>query len=198
MHHGDRTSPVALLLVDLVNPFDFAEGPQLLERTRAIVEPLQSLKERARQAGAAVIYVNDNFGRWRSSFADTVAYCREREGRDIVDAFAPEDGNLFVLKPQRSGFYCTPLDLLLRDLDSRHLIICGLTTEMCVLATAADAVEHRYRVWIPEDGTAAFEVGRRDRALRVMEEGLGARTCSAKDLPLEELMRPRAPGSESS
>lgn len=188
MHHGDRKSPVALLLVDLVNPFDFDEGPALLERTRLILEPVKALKRRAHEAGVPVIYVNDNFGRWRSSFADTVRYCREREGGDIVDALTPGDGDLFVLKPQRSGFYCTPLDLLLRDLGSRHLVICGITTEMCVLATAADAVEHRYRVFIPEDGTAAFDDGRRDRALRVMEEGLGATTCPASEIPLERLL----------
>lgn len=187
MHHGDRTSPVALLLVDLINPFDFEEGPALLERTRAILAPVRQLTQRAHAAGVPVIYVNDNFGRWRSSFADTVRYCRERDGRDIVDALAPGDGDLFVLKPQRSGFYCTPLELLLRDLGSRHLVLCGITTEMCVLATATDAVEHRYRVWIPEDGTAAFEDGRRDRALRVMEEGLGATTCPAAEVPLEQL-----------
>ncbi len=193
MHHGDRTSPVALLLVDLINPFDYSEGPAVLEHTRAIVPSLRRLKQRARQAGAAVVYVNDNFGRWRSSFADTVRYCRERDGKDVVDAIAPDPEDLFVLKPQRSGFYCTPLDLLLRDLDSRHLIICGITTEMCVLATAADAVEHRYRVFVPADGTAASEDGRRDRALRVMEEGLGATTCLAEDLAVDELMSATRP-----
>lgn len=188
MHHGDLQSPVALLLVDVINPFDFPEGEALLEQTRAMVGSLRRLKERSREQGVAIVYVNDNFGRWRSSFADTIQYCQERKGADVVDAIGPAREELFVLKPQRSGFYCTPLEPLLRDLGAKHLVICGITTDMCVLATAADAVEHRYRVWIPHDCTAASEEARRDRALRVMEEGLGATTCAGDDLPLDDLM----------
>lgn len=187
----ERPSPVALLLIDLVNPFDYAEGSQMLANTRAMLPAVQRLVRRSRQAGAAIIYSNDNFGRWRSSFADTVKHCRERGG-DVIEALAPEEGDLFVLKPQRSGFYRTPLELLLRSLEVRTLVLAGIATEMCVLATAADAVEHGFSLYVPRDCTAACSDGRRDRALVVMQEGLGAETCRANDVPLERLMRREA------
>ena len=65
----------ALLLIDVINDFDFPEGDQLLKHARPMARILLRLKQRAQKAGVPVIYVNDNFGRWKSDFRRTVDYC---------------------------------------------------------------------------------------------------------------------------
>jgi nicotinamidase-related amidase len=65
-------SPVALLLIDVINEFAFPEASALLRHAEPMARALQTLKRRARAAGVPIIYVNDNFGRWRSDFAAIV------------------------------------------------------------------------------------------------------------------------------
>ena len=66
--HGfvpDR-SPVALILIDVINDLEFDEGEALLRQALPMAKRLAALKRRARQADIPVVYVNDNFGRWQS------------------------------------------------------------------------------------------------------------------------------------
>jgi nicotinamidase-related amidase len=78
---------------------------------------LLRLKRRAQKAGVPVIYVNDNFGRWKSDFRRTVEYCaRHGHGRDVVKLLRPEKSDYFVLKPKHSGFFSTTLETLRRYL----------------------------------------------------------------------------------
>ena len=67
-------SEVALLLIDVINPLDFPEAGLLLRYIPAMTQKIGRLKERAQKAGIPVIYVNDNFGRWRSDFRHQVEY----------------------------------------------------------------------------------------------------------------------------
>jgi len=57
-----------LLLIDVINDFEFPRGEELLQRALPIAAPLQELKRRAKSAGIPTVYVNDNFGRWQSKF----------------------------------------------------------------------------------------------------------------------------------
>src|SRR5438876_11237171 len=59
---------VELLLIDVINDFDFPEADQLLKCARPTARNLLRLKRRAQKAGVPVVYVNDNFGRWKSDF----------------------------------------------------------------------------------------------------------------------------------
>jgi len=59
---------VALVLIDVINDLEFSEGEQLLRFALPMAERIAALKRRAKPAGVPVIYVNDNFGRWRSDF----------------------------------------------------------------------------------------------------------------------------------
>ncbi len=68
-------SGTALLFIDVVNHFDFPDGDEILKNARAIGPNLRELKRRARQNGIPVIYVNDNFGRWRSNFIEVLERC---------------------------------------------------------------------------------------------------------------------------
>jgi nicotinamidase-related amidase len=127
----------ALLLIDVINDFDFPEGDQLLKHARPMARILLRLKRRAQKAGVPVIYINDNFGRWKSYFRRTVDYCaRHGRGRDIVKLLRPEEDDYFVLKPKHSGFFSTTLETLLRYLETQTLILTGIAGNFCVLFTA--------------------------------------------------------------
>jgi nicotinamidase-related amidase len=59
---------VALLLIDVINAFDFPEGEQLLRHALPMAKQIATLKADAKRLGIPVVYVNDNFGRWRLDF----------------------------------------------------------------------------------------------------------------------------------
>jgi len=152
-----KYSRSALLLIDVISPFEFPDGDQILAQARSIVQPVVRLKRRARAAGIPTIYVNDNFGDWRSERSALVQRCLASgaKGADFVDLLKPDDEDYFVLKPMHSGFYETPLETLLRFLGTRSLILTGITTNSCITCTAHDANMRRYELYVPSDCSSA-------------------------------------------
>ncbi|HEY7254805.1 MAG TPA: isochorismatase family protein, partial [Methylomirabilota bacterium] len=131
--HGsapDR-SPVVLLVIDAINDFDFADGRQVAADALLVAQRIRRLKRLARRAGIATVYVNDNFGRWRSDFRTLVAHCLRAaaRGRAVTRLLRPDRRDYFVLKPKHSAFHSTTLDLLLEHLGTRTLILTGLLAD---------------------------------------------------------------------
>ncbi len=151
--HGSAPdkSELALLIVDVINDLDFPEAEQLLRFVPEFTQRLARLKERARAAGVPAIYVNDNFGRWRSDVNALVGHCRASRAAEMVDRLQPAEDDYFVFKPKHSGFFSTTLDTLLRYLGARRLIITGIAGNFCVLFTANDAYMRDYELIVPED-----------------------------------------------
>jgi nicotinamidase-related amidase len=152
------TSPrEALLLIDLITDFDFEDGDRLYESTRSIISNVGELKKRAHEAGSPVIYVNDNFQKWDEDLTGLVSRIRSKseKGTEILEKIAPSESDYYVLKPQRSGFYATPLGVLLMSLGVSRVVLAGVTTDICVLFTAHDAYMRGYGVAVPNDTTAA-------------------------------------------
>jgi nicotinamidase-related amidase len=143
----------ALLLIDLINTWRLPGGNALRRQTRKLAPRIAGLASRVREAGWPVIYANDNFGRWRSDFAQVIALA-EREGGDaerIAHELAPTPTDYFVLKPRHSAFFQTPLQILLEKLHVRRLVMVGVSGDQCVLATASDALVREYDVQVPGD-----------------------------------------------
>jgi nicotinamidase-related amidase len=149
--------PVALLLVDVVNPLDFPGSAPLAKRALPMARRLARLAKRFRNEGLPVIYVNDNFGRWESDWRKVIRYCTAPglPGRRMSATLRPQRGDYFVLKPKHSGFFSTTLDVLLRHLGARTLVLTGVATDICILATAQDAYMRDYRLFVPRDCVAA-------------------------------------------
>ena len=145
----------ALLLIDVINDFDFPGADRILPAAITAADRIAALKRRARTAGVPTIYVNDNFGRWRSDFRRQVEHCQNGPGRDVVERLRPDDQDFFVLKPMHSGFYSTTLEVLLRELHSTRLILCGFAADLCVLYTANDAYMRNFQLAVPQDAVAA-------------------------------------------
>jgi nicotinamidase-related amidase len=191
--HGNApdSSPVALLLIDTINDLEFEGGERLLRRALPMARRIAALKRRAADAGIPAIYVNDNFGRWRSDFRRLVAHCLEDDvrGRPIAELLVPDEKDYFVLKPKHSGFYRTTLELLLQYLGVKTLIITGMATDVCVLFTAADAYMRDLRVIVPSDCVAALSPTTHRTALRQMRTVLKADVVASRDLDLKRLTR---------
>jgi nicotinamidase-related amidase len=197
--HGSAPDnhPVALLLVDVINHFEFPRGEELLRCALPIAPRIAKLKRRAGSAGVPVIYVNDNFGRWRSSLACLLEHCLEPgvRGKPFVEQLRPGKQDYFVLKPKHSGFYQTPLELLLKHLGTQLVVITGVSTNSCVLFTANDAYMRDLNVVVPPDCVAACTEREQNSALEEMKNMLKAQLIHSEELDFgalaKEMKEPR-------
>ena len=91
--HGNAPdkSPVALLLLDVINDMEFAGGELLAPHALPAAQKIKELKQRAKPAGIPAIYVNDNFGKWRSDFKKLVAHVIDDQtrGQPIAELLRP-------------------------------------------------------------------------------------------------------------
>ena len=183
-------SRVALLLVDVINHFEFPDGKEVLRQALAIAPALAHLKKRAREAGIPTIYVNDNFGQWRSDAKKLLQYCLRPDapGLHFVEQLQPDDDDYFVLKPMHSAFYQTPLDLLLQELGASSTILSGLATNSCILCTAHDANMRHLKVIVAGDCCAARTAREHRQALEHIGSMADAKVvASSSALRLEGL-----------
>jgi nicotinamidase-related amidase len=189
--HGSAPdkSEAALLLIDVINAFDFEEGEELLRLALPVGRNIAALKKRAKAAGIPAIYVNDNFGRWQSDFKKIVAHCSEEDarGKAFVELLLPDSDDYFVLKPKHSGFYSTTLDLLLTHLNARNLILTGIAGNNCVLFTANDAYMRDFKIFIPADCVVSNTEQENLYALKQMETVLKADVTPSAKLDLEAI-----------
>jgi nicotinamidase-related amidase len=175
---------VALLIVDVINDFDFPEAKQLMRYAPAMARKIDKLKARAKRAGIPCIYVNDNFGRWRSDLRSLVEHCRKGRAQEIVDLLRPEKDDYFVLKPKHSGFFSSTLETLLRYLGAERLIITGIAGNYCVLFTANDAYMRDYKLIVPSDCCASNTAKENRDALVLMKNYLKADVTQSSKLKL--------------
>jgi nicotinamidase-related amidase len=183
-----RDSPrggTALVIVDMLTDMDFRGASAMQQEARAAAEVIATLRDAVDAAGLPVIYINDNYGEWHSERSRLVDRALASEGaREFVVKLIPREQDYFVIKPQFSGFYATNLPVLLPKLGVDSLILTGISADICVLFTAADAHMRDYRLWVPQDAVAAETVERRDWALGIMKNAMGAEIRPAAKLKL--------------
>lgn len=169
-------SHVALLLIDVINDFEHEDGARLLDHAAPASERIAALARKARVAGVPVIYVNDNFGRWRDDFEALVAHALGSPGRPVAENLKPEPTDFFILKPRHSAFFESSLETLLTQLETETLVLTGFAGDICVLATAMDAHMRGYQVVIPSDGVASVEPEHSEAALAYARRVFDAET----------------------
>lgn len=185
---GAAPGGVALLIIDMINDLAFPDAEPLVAAARAVTERILLLRAQADRLGVPTVYVNDNFGHWRSERSAIIDHAA-RQGspaRDIVERLTPRTRDFFVIKPKFSGFYATNLQVLLPKLGVDRLILTGVATDICVLFTAADAYMREYRLWTPEDAVASDDPKRSAWALEMMRNAMGARTQATADFTLAD------------
>ena len=189
--HGNAPdeSRVALLVIDMINAFDFAGAESLLPRALAAAQAIAALGRRARRARVPVVYVNDNFGRWRSDFRALLDHVLQDgcPGKPIAELLRPAREDYFVLKPKHSGFQFTTLDVLLAHLGVQTLILTGVAGNFCVLFTAHDAYMRDYRLVVPRDCIASQSAADDRYALAHMAKVTKADVRASSGLDLRKL-----------
>ena len=182
-------SPVALLLVDVMNDLEFPGADQLLTHALPMAKAILELKARAGAAGVPCIYANDNFGRWRSDFREIVRHVREDgvRGQPLADLLHPHKDDYFVLKPRHSAFFGTSLELLLEYIGARTLVITGMAGNNCVVATATDAYMRGYQIVVPPDAIASEQRELNEAALEHMRTVLKAQTPHTAEIDFAAL-----------
>lgn len=186
---GDEDSATALLFIDLINDLEFEGGERLADNLAAVIDNIVTLGKRAREVGIPVIYVNDNFGKWRSDFKELLDHCLHdnMRGTPFVKRIVPNRNDYVVLKPKHTGFFSTTLELLLSRLKVKTLILAGITTDQCILFTAGDAHVRDFRLIIPSDCVASQDNKLNQYALELMKRSLEADVRHSTDIDMEAL-----------
>ncbi|MGD6819146.1 isochorismatase family cysteine hydrolase [Metabacillus sp. 84] len=164
----------ALLIIDMINDFQFEYGSELAKKAAKITGPLAELKIKASESSIPVIYINDHYELWQANLEKITEKCRNHLSAPVIDAIAPKDEDYFLIKPKHSAFYGTALNTLLYQLKIDTLILTGLAGNICVLFTANDAYMRGYSLIVPPDTMASVNDDDEQYALRMMENVLKA------------------------
>lgn len=166
----------AILMIDLINDFHFEEGDLLLKHTRQIIPHLKKLKEYAHKHHYPIIYVNDHYETWSTNYREIAETCRTPENDDIIQLGLPEKEDYFIMKPQMSAFFRTPLGSLLEELQIEHLIMAGIAGNICILFSANDAHMRGYTLHVPENCIASNTKKHNEEAIQLMRQVFNAKT----------------------
>jgi nicotinamidase-related amidase len=152
---ADRT---ALVVVDMQNDFVTPGGSLVVPDAAATVPAIAGLLARARTAGLRVAFTQDTHMEGDREWSIWPAHTRAGSwGWQIIDALAPQEGELVVQKARYDGFYGSALDhYLTRQWGVEHLVIVGTIASICVLHTAASAGLRWFHVVVPADGISAL------------------------------------------
>ncbi|WP_249872244.1 isochorismatase family cysteine hydrolase [Oceanobacillus saliphilus] len=167
-------SNTAVVFVDIINDFDFDGGNDLYQNTKEILPHLLKLKKFAKDNNLPIIYVNDHYELWQADFNKIIDYCKNEKSKEIIELLTPDDDDYFLIKPQHSAFFQTPLQSLLTELERTHLIMAGIAGDICILFSAQDAYMYKFSVRIPENCMASELKENNDYALYLMHSVMDA------------------------
>jgi nicotinamidase-related amidase len=161
----------ALICIDMQNDFILPSSPLCVAGGEAIVGNVKAALEKARAQSMHVFHVireHDKKGvdiEWTRRYllnghagneqATTGATIAGTEGSKLIDEISIASSDRVLIKKRFSAFFATNLDLLLRRLGVKHLILCGVQTPNCIRATAVDGIGLDYRVTVLSDATAS-------------------------------------------
>jgi nicotinamidase-related amidase len=178
----EKQSKKALLIIDMINDFQFDYGPELAKQTEDISHKIFSLKKKMKTLGNPIIYVNDHYELWQADFKKIAETCKNPLNENIIHTIYPEDDEYFLIKPKHSAFYGTALNTLLYNLEIKELIITGVAGNICVLFTANDAYMRGYDIIIPSDCIASNTEEDNAFALKMMKKTLKATITTSENI----------------
>jgi nicotinamidase-related amidase len=175
----------ALVVVDMLNRYDHADAEPLKESVREALPRITSLIERARDADATIVYVNDNHGDWSAGRRALSEWALEGPEPELVEPIVPEQGVPFLVKARHSIFYATQLEYMLRQLGVDHVVLTGQVTEQCILYSALDAYVRHFEVVVAPDAVAHIHADLAEAALRMMEINMRAKLVEANQIAFD-------------
>jgi nicotinamidase-related amidase len=148
----------ALLVVDLLcDTFEKHPGTPIVAAARAFLPRLNKLIDRFHESGLPVIFACDSFLPEDFIFKGRMAphSLRGSHGGEVIPDLHREPGDHLLPKRRFSAFFKTDLDQTLRTLGVDTLVISGIATPICVMATVMDALSHDFHAVVLEDCCAA-------------------------------------------
>lgn len=169
----------ALLIIDMqrdfVDPGGFGEAlGNDVSLLRKAIAPTQRVLEAARKRGMLVIHTREGHrpdladlqpnkkarGRLKTGIGDQGPMgrilVRGEYGHDIIDELKPAPGEPVIDKPGKGAFHATDLDAVLHNRGIGQLVVCGVTTEVCVNTTVREANDRGYDCLVLEDCTGSY------------------------------------------
>ena len=144
-----------VVVVDMLKDAFMGKDPSVIEEYLKVVPKIKNLVERARKLNIPIIFACDSFLENDFIFRGKRPYSlRGTEGAEAIDELKPERKEI-LLKRRFSAFFKTDLDQTLRLLGIDTVAITGINTQVCVLATAMDAVSNDFYAVVLEDCSAA-------------------------------------------
>jgi len=174
-------SKSALIVIDMINAYDH---PDVEPLTKSVEQVLPTIEELIADSDLT-IYVNDNFGHWRSDQRALVEDAVRSEHGSLVEPIVPDDDSMFVVKARHSIFYETPFGYLLRQEGIDEIVMTGQATEQCILYSALDAHIRHIPVIVPREAVAHIHEDLAEAALRMMEINMDADVVGADDVRFE-------------
>ncbi|KAI6844057.1 hypothetical protein KC340_g975 [Hortaea werneckii] len=203
-------STTALVVIDMQRDF-CEEGGYLssqgydLSAIRSIIPKIQTLLSTFRQAGLPIFHTREGHRPDLSDLSSRELFCsrnnpsgrgigdqgplgrllvRGEAGHDIVNELYPLSGEPIIDKPGKGAYANTDFDLLLRVKGIRNLVLCGVTTDVCVHTTMREANDRGYDCLLVEDCCAASEKRLHDAAIEMVrtEGGVFGATGKSEDL----------------
>lgn len=198
-----RPDRVALLIIDMCNDFVHPAGKTAvhanrpLEPARAVIPRMRQLLLAARRAGVLVVHCQhttlpdhaSDSGAWldarsRATYSVDDICLDGSWGQQIIDELRPETMDIVVKKYRYSAFAGTNLDMVLRSAGMLSVVCCGVSTNVCVEATAREAFSLDYYVIIPGDACASWDVSLHEATLASARHRYGT-VCTAEELERE-------------
>ena len=173
----------AVLLIDMLNDFLVEGGRMVLPGGDHIVPYQKAVMTAARKTNIPIIYVNDAHRpglRKDREFLKRGQHCIEGTwGAQVIDELRPSAGDFTITKRRFSGFFETDLDLTLKDLGIKILVVMGVVTNICVRSTIHDAFFRGYKVIVPTDCVEATGPREQESSLYDIETHFGDLTDAA-------------------
>jgi nicotinamidase-related amidase len=169
----------ALVIIDMqrdfLEPQGFGESlGNDVSLLHTAIAPCKAVLDAARQAGMLIIHTREGHRADMSDVPPAKAargspktrigaagpmgriLIRGEPGHDIIAALYPLSGEPVIDKPGKGSFYATDLHLILQNRQIENLIVCGVTTEVCVHTTVREANDRGYRCLVPADCCASY------------------------------------------
>lgn len=178
----NKLENVAVIVVDMLN--DFVTGALGCDRAKAIVPATAELLDAARKAGVPVIFSNDahiaGIDRELKLWGDHAI--AGTKGAEVIPELKLSDKDYVVPKRRYSGFFQTDLDILLKELEVKTVIMTGLHAHMCVRHTSADAYCLGYDVIVAKEATDSFTQEDYENGLAYLKTCYGADAYTNEEL----------------